>query len=505
MSGGPTAGAPSEPIAVAAARGFAWSLLATAVARLVGLLALLVLARLVAPADFGLLALALVSITYADTIGDLGTGMALVHWPSQQEDAAQVTFVMNLALGAAWFALALLLAPGVAGFFGSPAALDVLRTLAWSFPLKYLGNTHDALCQKGLRFRARLLPELAQAAVKAAASVLLAWAGLGVWSLVYGHLLGLAVWTLLLWAVVPWRPRWRWPEGLLGPMLGYGRGIVAVNVLAAVTHHADLVVVGKMLGAAALGFYQMAAKLPEASITVLLWVTSRVLFPALSLVRTQGGAVGRAYLSALRYVSLFTVPIAVLLVGLAEPLVLVAFGESWRPVAPILRALAAYAGLRSLSTPAGDVLKAVGRPGLLAKLGLARAAVLLPALVSAGRVGPAAVAWGMALVTGLAMLLNIAAACRLTGLSFADLRVALRPSLLSGALLGLALLGWQRLAAGLPAAGLLLGGALLGLGTYGLCVAVLSPGVFRHARGLLGRGGSATATGGDVLGATREP
>lgn len=504
MSSGTTAGAPSGPIAAAAARGFAWSLLATALARLIGLLALLVLARLVAPADFGVLALALVTITYADTVGDLGTGMALVHWPSRQEDAAQVTFVINLAVGAAWFGLTLLLAPAVAVFFGSPAALDVLRTLAWSFPLKYLGSTHDALCQKGLRFRARLLPELAQAAVKAAASVLLATAGLGVWSLVYGHLLGLAVWTLLLWTVMPWRPRWRWPKGLLRPMLGYGRRIVAVNLLAAVTHHADLVVVGKMLGAGALGLYQMAAKLPEASITALLWVTSRVLFPALSLVRGQGGAVGRAYLRALSYVSLFTVPIAVLLVGLAEPLVLVAFGESWRPVAPILRALAAYAGLRSLSTPAGDVLKAVGRPGLLAWLGLARAAVLVPSLVWAGRAGPAAVAWSLALVTGLAMLLNIAAACRLTGRSYADLRVALRPSLLSGALLGLVLLGWLRIAAGLPAPGLLLGGALVGVLSYGLCVRVLSPGVFHQAMELVGRRGSATAPRGNVLAATRE-
>ena len=471
-----------EKLGRAAARGIAWSFLGTVASRLVTLLGLAVLARLLAPADFGLLALALVYITYVETVSDLGIGMALVYWPSRTADAAQVAFVLNVALAAVWLALTTILASPVAAFFGNPQGESVLRALAWSFPIKALGATHEALCQKGMRFRARVAPEVGQAAVKALVSIVLAKAGFGVWSLVYGQLLGLMAGALLLWAVVPWRPRWHWPAGLLGPMLRYGRGIVAVNLLAAVTHHADLVVVGRMLGAAALGFYQMAGKVPEATITVLVWVTSRVLFPAFSRMRAEGHAVGEAYLAAIRYVSLLSVPAALGLAALAEPLVLTVFGEKWRPAAPVLRALAVYAGVRSLSTPAGDVLKALGRPGLLAALGAGRAVVLVPALVASARFGAPAVAAALASVTALALFVSTSWACRLAQVTGAKVVAAVRTSFLAGATLGLVLLAWNRWSAGLAAGPRLAGGVFVGLVAYALAVRLLSPGLYAEAR-----------------------
>ena len=91
-------------------------------------------------------------------------------------------------------------------------------------------------------------------------AVCLAQLGFGLWSLVWGHLAGVAAWTGLLWIAVPWRPNWRIPMRLFRPMLAYGRHIVAVNFLAAILHHVDLLIVGRMLGAAALGFYQMACE-----------------------------------------------------------------------------------------------------------------------------------------------------------------------------------------------------------------------------------------------------
>jgi PST family polysaccharide transporter len=419
-----------------------WVVLATMAGRLLSLAALAALARLLTPSDFGLLAFALVYITYAETVGDLGAGMALIYWPGRREDAAQVAFALNVGMGLAWFALTLAVAPAVAGFFGNPSGADVLRALAWSFPLKALGNTHDALCQKDLRFKARALPELGLAAAKGLVAVALAAAGFGVWSLVWGQLAGTALWTALLWRVVPWRPDRRWPEGLLGPMLAYGRGMVAVNVLAAVVHHADLVVVGRMLGATALGLYHVAYKVPEMTITVVMWAVSRVLFPAMSRARAEGRSSIETYLAALRYSSLLTVPAAVALPLLAEPLVHMLFGKPWTGAAPVLSALAAYAGLRSLGTQAGDVLKAAGRPDVLAGLGLARALVLIPALVLAARSGAVAVALVMAGVAGLAAIANVGVAARIAQVPLRGVASALRGGLVTGAAVGAALWSW---------------------------------------------------------------
>jgi len=425
--------------------GVVWVLVALLAGRLVSVAGLAVLARWLAPADFGLLAFALVYITYVETVGDLGAGMAVIYWPSRRREAAQVAFALNMGTGLLWLALTLALAPAVAAFFGNPSGTAILRALAWTFPLKALGNTHDALCQKDLRFKARVVPELALGVAKAAVSVALAAAGLGVWSLVWGQLAGTALWTAILWRVVEWRPRWWWPEGLLRPMLSYGRGIVAVNVLAAVVHHADLVVVGRMLGPTALGLYHVASKVPEMTITMVMWAVSRVLFPSLARARTEGRGAAETYLTALRYSSLLTVPAAVALALLAEPIVLVLFGPQWTAAAPVLRALAVAAGLRSMGTQAGDVLKAAGRPGVLAALGALRAVLLLPAMILAAPTGPAAVATVMAVVTGATMLINVGVAGRVAGVPLRAAAAAVRGSIVAGVAVGACLLAWTAL------------------------------------------------------------
>ncbi|HUG06692.1 MAG TPA: lipopolysaccharide biosynthesis protein [Candidatus Limnocylindria bacterium] len=431
-------------------RAAAWAFAATAGTRAITLVALAILARLLAPRDFGLLAFALVYLAYAETIGDLGTTVALIYWPDRREDVAQLTFLVNIAMGVAWFLLTLALAPVIASFFDNPEAAPIVRTLAFAFLIKSLGNTHDGLAQKDLRFRARAIPELGLATTKALISIALAVAGFGVWSLVWGHLAGLAAWTAGAWAIVPWRPRFAIPRGLIGPMVRYGRGIVAVNVIAAVVHHADLIVVGRMLGSAALGFYQIAYKIPEASITVVIWVAAKVLFPAFSRLEGSVDDLRRAYLKALQYVSFVTVPMAAGLYVSARPLVLVFFGPRWEAAIPLLQWLAVYMGVRSLGTHAGDILKATGRSGLLAGLGVAKAAVLVPALIAAGNVSAEAVAMTLAVVSAATSLLNVAVAQRILRFTLSSAVRAIRTSVIAGA--------------GLVAAGLLLAPALRPLG-----------------------------------------
>jgi PST family polysaccharide transporter len=468
-------------LASAATRGVAWALVATLAGRVVTLAALAVLARILSPDDFGLVAFALVFILYVDTIGDLGTSAALIHWPDRREEAAQLTFLVSLASALVWWGLTWALADPVAGFFGSPEGSDVLRALAWSFPLRALGTTHDALLQKDLRFRARVVPELVQAGAKGGVSLALALLGWGVWSLVWGQLAGLALWSAVLWLVVPWRPSRSLPLGLARPVLGYGKSIVAVNLLAAVTHHADLAVVGRMLGTTALGFYQIAYKIPEVAITLLVRVTSKVIFPAFSRVHQAGTGLRDAYLATLRYTALLTFPAAAGLVVLAEPIVLVFFGEEWRPAIPIFRALAVYAGLRAVGTHVGDVLKATGRPGVLARLGVLKACLLLPALVHGGRSGAVEVAVAMTVVTAVGLLLNLGTIVVLDGVRPGQLVRALWPALAATTVMVGGLVGWLRLAPATGPAATLALAVPAGATLYVAALAVWDPALFRQA------------------------
>jgi O-antigen/teichoic acid export membrane protein len=471
-----------------AARGAAWTFAGTASARVASLVGIAVLARILAPEEFGLVAFALIFIVYTETVGDLGTGAALIHWKDREEDAARVTFWVNLAMGCTWFAAMYWMAPSIATFFRNPEAEPILRALAWTFPIKALGNTHDALLQRRLRFRARTLPELAQASSKMIVAVPLALLGFGAWSLVWGQIVSLVVWTALVWAVMPWWPGLALPRDMFRSMLGYGRGIVAVNVLAAVVHHADLVIVGRLLGAAALGFYQLAYKIPEMTVILLVRVASRVVFPTFSRMNAAGGltALSGGYLAALRYVALFAVPAAVGLVVLAEPAVLTVFGTPWAPSIPILQALAVYMGLRALGTNAGDLLKASGRPGTLALLALGKAIVLLPVLYVVGPMGAAAVAVGLATVTAGFTVVDLVVACRLTGLRTRAVARTLGPAAVGTSAMAPALLAWGWATAGWAPGIVLAGGVVLGAGVYLWAVQLHDPAVLRPVAASVG-------------------
>lgn len=453
----PPAAESPRALAQTAARGVAWSLLATIAARVVSLVSLAALARLLSPTEFGLVAFALVYLTYVETVVDLGSGAALIWWPGDRDEAAQASFVTGVATSFGWVALTVAAAPFVAAFFREPAGAPLLRVLAFTLLVKALGNTHDALCQKELRFRARVVPELGNALTKAGLSVALAAAGMGAWSLAWGQLGGQAVWTALTWRVVRWRPRWRWPRGVVRPMLSYGRRIVSVNVLAAVVHHADLVVVGRLLGATALGLYQVAYKLPETAVTVLVWVTSRVLFPALSRLNARGEPLGRGWLAAVGATSLLTFPAAAGLAVLATPVVNLFFGPRWAAAGPVLAGLAVAAGVRSAGTSAGDLLKAAGRPGLLAALSVVKAVTLVPALILAARGGATAVAWTLAATTLATALLSVAVAGRYARVPLSSYGRAVAPAA------GVALL--------------VAGGAWLGLQAGGLALALAAAGL----------------------------
>lgn len=456
-------------------RSVIWAFFAVGASKLISLVGLAVLARLLVPEDFGLFAFGLILVTYIETVSDLGTVAGLIYVSSHRLRAAQMTFLINVAAGGFALALVWSLAPTVAHFFQSAEAVPVLRALAWSFPLRALGNTHDALLRRDMNFRLRSIPEVGMTLVKLMLSLVLAVSGFGVWSLVWGQLGGLAVWSLSLWVIVDWRPDWSLPTEQWRPLISYGRGIVAVNALAAVVHHVDFVIVGRVLGAASLGFYQMAYKFPEAAIALVVWTVSKVLFPAFARAQHDHRLLRESYLAALKYVSLSTVPVTLTLVILAEPLVMHILGESWQESIPLLRALAVATGLRALGAPAGDVLKATGRSTLLAKLGVLKAAVLVPALVVAAGSGGIAVAVTLASVTVLTAGVDVAVVSRLTGITPARILGALRATLTSSTVFAAALLVGSSVWRFSENPAVMLGCLVLAASAYLITVSLVSP------------------------------
>lgn len=426
------------------ARAATWAFLSGSGTKIVTLVGLTILARLLAPREFGLLAFALTYIVYVETIADLGTGTALIYWPDRRDEAAQVTFLINLAAGIFWCVVTFALAPFIADFFNAPQGTAIVRALSFTFFVKFLGNTHEALLRKDMRVGAASAPEVVMSVVKMAVAVGLAWRGFGAWSLVWSHLAGLVAWTGMLWMLMPWRPSLAFPRDLFKPMLAYGRGIIFVNVLSAVQRQTDLLFISRWQGLTALGLYQLAGKIPEATVAMVYRVASKVLLPAFARVSAAGEDPKRVYLAAARYVGTACFPLAAGLAVLARPFVLLFFGPQWVEAAPIVSALAILTGIRAVAVHPGDVLKATGRVGLLARLGFIRVAMIVIAVVVAARQSALAVAVALVIVDGLALAMVFTVTSRAIGVSLAEVTRAFAPSLTAAAGMSVALLAWLR-------------------------------------------------------------
>ena len=390
------------------AGGVAWTLIANYAVRGVNLLITIALARTIGPAGMGLVAAALLAVEVIDTIRDFGLREALIYEPELNARYADAAFQVILGVSILQ-ALAMAGAAQLGWRVGlDPALAPVLAWLALLFPLSGLGSAQEAMLLREGRFGARALAEMAGVIVKAGVALALLRLGHGVWSVVAGMILGIAVRTLALWLFSSWRPGLTTPTAAsLRMLLGYGKHIIAVNVMFLCRMKADQFVVAAVLGQAALGVYFVAARIPEIVIFGVNVAITSVAFPTYARIVREKGDLEEAYLRTIRACMLLMAPVALGIAATGDQIVALFFGAEWSDSARILAILSLGGIPLTLGWSAGNVFKATGRPQLLTWLTLIEVLAVSPAIW--------AVAWAtrdLAWIAG-AMAAGEAASCAL--------------------------------------------------------------------------------------------
>jgi len=188
-------------------------------------------------------------------------------------------------------------------------------------------------------------------------------AGMGAWSLILGYLAGTIAAVVTIWLRVSWRPQRRVSTAHLRQMLTFGGVLTLVDVGQAFAHEIDYLFIGRVLGAAPLGQYSIAFRLPELLIINLSIVAGTVLFPAYA--KLDRDQLSGAFMLSLRYTALVVLPMAIGLGLLARPIILTLFGDQWTSAIPVMQVLCAYAVVVTLNVPAGTVYKVTGRAWIL--------------------------------------------------------------------------------------------------------------------------------------------
>lgn len=413
-----------------AGRGVIWNFLTFGVSKGVLLLTTSLLARLLTKEDFGLVAIAVVAINYLSVIKDLGLGLALIQRRDDVEEAASTVFTINTLLGMGLSLLVLPIAPLFAAYFQEPQVTPVLRWLGLSFTLNALGATHINLLMRDLDYRRKFIPDISNTIVKGIISLWMAFAGFGVWALVFGQLTGALASVIAAWAVKPWRPLMTVNFAIARQLVQFGASVTGVDILTVFVDNLSYLIIGRMLGVAALGVFSISYRLPEMLIVGNLWLIASVLFPAFSSIQDQPEELRRGFLVSIRLVQLIVMPLCLGLFVAADPIVRVFFGEQWLEAIPLLRLLSLYALVYSVGYHAGDVYKAIGRPDILFKLNLMSILVLVPALMIGSQFGLIGFAWGYLIAIALDQTITIYVATRFLKVSFLDILKELKPAIL---------------------------------------------------------------------------
>jgi lipopolysaccharide exporter len=378
-----------------AIRGIPWTFLTLAGSRLVQIGGTVVLARLLVPEDFGLVALALTISILLGLVASLGLGGVFVVEQGLDEQGKGTYLTLFLAMGAAFAVLMAALSPLAARVFAEPRLDEIV--LVMSVMVFFSGGLnwfYEALLQRELEFRRRFAAQMVQAVTYAGVGVTLAALGAGVWSLVAGQLVSAACYAGALLALAPYRVRPAWDGVVALHGLRAGRGFLAQAVTSFAAQNVDIVVVGRVLGAARLGYYSLAVRLSELPNWFVAESVARVTFPGFARMRHRGEDVTPPFLTALQLVAFATCPLGIVLSGAAEPVTLVVFGERWAPMAAPLAVLGVWAAVKPVRNTIAWLLNSIGEQGLLGRISLVLLVALVPAVVAAARLGDIAdVAW----------------------------------------------------------------------------------------------------------------
>jgi O-antigen/teichoic acid export membrane protein len=435
----------SPDLAQKTLKGVFWSYSTFLGGKVLTFLSTIILARLLLPEQFGLVGYCLITIQYLDILNSAGINNSLIARREKLEEAANAAFVANIALGIISFGLTWVIAPSVAVFFQTEELIPVLRLMGLSLPLSGLGMVPDTLLQRHLRFKTRMLPEVSKNLIKGLVSIILAWMGMGVWSLVWGQLAGIFIATVLAWILAGWKPTWRFDSEATREIATYGFHIMLLEIAGAFRNNVDYLLVGRMLGAAALGYYTMSYRIPELLIRSVNIVVGRVSLPVMSMVQTDREQLHSFYFGYLRSLSMIIFPLAVGLALTAPVFIPLFLSEKWDPAIIPTTLISLALGIAAMGFIPGILYKATGRPELLTRLNFIKVPLAVAILWYSTRWGIIGVAAGQIVISMFSLALDTLTANYVMQYPTRDLIKALAPTFLSTLGMTLALLGLIRI------------------------------------------------------------
>lgn len=449
------------------AQGMAWSLAEKAGTMLLQMGVSILVARLLAPEDYGVMAILTVFATLSLVVVDSGFSQILIRSEAPSDDDYRSVFGFNLLAAGALYFVMWGLAPLLARLYDQPLLLEIAPILFLLLPLNALCVIQQTLFTRHLRFDALSRVVLLSSAFGGAVAIVMALSGCGVWSLVGQRLGAMGSKAVMLWWVSEWRPRGTFRPGALRRMAPYSLRLMATDLISTLYNNISQLFVGKIYSTEVLGYYNQGQKLKDMPVMATLQTVQNVSFPALSKIASDDEKLRESYRQLLGMVAFLLFPMMAGLIAVAPDMFALLLGAKWMPTVPYFEVLCLSGLFLPLSAVSYNLLKVRSDGRIIVRLEMLKKGVMTLILALTIPQGVLAIAWGVVAMAMVEWMLNAVVAAHLSTLKMRSLLATL---------LGPALLAWVMyvavklfaLSVELPPALDLLLQILLGVLVYGL-------------------------------------
>lgn len=332
----------------------------------------IILARLLGPEDFGLLAMVSVFTVIATGVTDFGFSQSVIQKKDLSHADQCTAFYANTCIGALMALLLAYSAPQIAAFYHEERLVPIMRGISVATFIAALGQVHRAGMIRELRFKRAAIIKFPPIILSLVVVVALALRGWGVWALIVGYLLEKLITTLILWCASGWRPTFMFSTRSFIEMLPFGSRLAALSVLGSIFDNIYVLVIGRYFPPVDVGYYQRAKSFNHMGSESLSSIVGKVAFPVLSRMQEDLQKIARLLIASETVLALMFFPVMALMAGAAKPLIVMLVGEKWLPVVPYLQLLVISGALFPLNTIMVNAMKAYGRAGLILNLAIFR-------------------------------------------------------------------------------------------------------------------------------------
>ena len=425
------------------AGGVAWSIAEKVGSMLLQMVVSIVVARLLVPEDFGVMAILTFFTALALVMVDSGFSQTLIRKESPSSEDYRSVFAFNIAVSVVLYGILVAVAPAVARYYELPVIADIAPVLFLLLPINALCVIQNTIFTREFRFRLLSQATFTASLVAGVVAIAMALAGCGVWSLVGQRIATLAVKTLILWFRSDWRPSFHFSMKPVREMAPFSFRLLTTDLISSIYNNISQMFIGKIYSADALGFFNQAQKFKDLPLTSAMQSVQSVTYPALSQIGDQREKFAESYRQVLMVVAFMLFPVMVGITAVAEDLFALLLGEKWMPTVPYLQILCLTGLFQPLAMIAYNVLKVKSNGAIILRLEIAKKTLMTLILALTIPHSIKAVAWGLVAMTFCEFAINFIASMRYTSLGIWRVVRTLLPTMIITAVMfvGVVLVG----------------------------------------------------------------